>query len=395
MRDADQQGSSPSAERARLESGREWNSPWRLWGPYLSERQWGTVREDYSHDGDAWRHFTHDQARSRAYHWGEDGLAGFSDIKQRLCFAVALWNGKDPILKERLFGLTNGEGNHGEDVKEYYFYLDSTPTHSYMKWLYKYPQSAFPYGDLVTTNARRTRQEFEYELIDTGAFNDDRYFDVVVEYAKSSPEECFIRITVTNRGPESATIHLLPSLWFRNTWSWWDHVEKPRVSVAQGSKSTSVIAAFHEELGERWLHCDETPVLLFTENETNNERLFDGVNASPYVKDAFNAFIVDGRTDAVNPAATGTKAAAYYQREVGAGQSVSVRLCLTDAPATARPFAAFEKTMDARRAEADEFYRTCTPETASEDAARVMRQAFGGMFWTKQVLLLRREQVAA
>ncbi len=216
------------AELKRLEAAREWDAPWRQWGPYLSERQWGTVREDYSQDGDAWEYFPHDHARSRAYHWGEDGLAGFCDLKQRLCFALALWNGKDPILKERLFGLSNAEGNHGEDVKEYYFYLDSTPTHSYMKWLYKYPQAAFPYDDLVKTNARRTRQDFEYELIDTGVFDDDRYFDVFVEYAKSSPEECFIRITVANRGPETATIHLLPTLWFRNTWCWWpEHGETP------------------------------------------------------------------------------------------------------------------------------------------------------------------------
>ena len=219
-----------------MEESREWDAPWRKWGPYLSERQWGTVREDYSQDGDAWEYFPHDHARSRAYHWGEDGLAGFCDVKQRLCFAVALWNGKDPILKERLFGLSNGEGNHGEDVKEYYFYLDSTPTHSYMKWLYKYPQAAFPYDDLVKTNARRTREDFEYELIDSGVFDDDRYFDVFVEYAKSSPEECFIRITVANRGPETATIHLLPTLWFRNTWSWWPGTEKPRLAAAKSNQ---------------------------------------------------------------------------------------------------------------------------------------------------------------
>ena len=220
MRDAGKRVPRQSAELKRLEAGREWDSPWRKWGPYLSERQWGTVREDYSPNGDAWEYFTHDQARSRAYHWGEDGLAGFCDLKQRLCFALALWNGKDPILKERLFGLSNAEGNHGEDVKEYYFYLDSTPTHSYMKYLYKYPQAAYPYDDLVTTNARRARDEFEYELIDTGAFDGDRYFDVFVEYAKSSPEECFIRITIANRGAEAATLDLVPTLWFRNTWNW-------------------------------------------------------------------------------------------------------------------------------------------------------------------------------
>ena len=232
MAEAGQRTRREPAERTRLAASREWDAPWRRWGPYLSERQWGTVREDYSADGNAWQYFTHDHARSRAYHWGEDGLAGFCDLKQRLCFALALWNGKDPILKERLFGLSNSEGNHGEDVKEYYFYLDSTPTHSYMKWLYKYPQAAFPYADLVTSNALRTRQEFEYELVDTGVFDDDRYFDVVAEYAKSSPEECFVRITVTNRGPETAPIHLLPTLWFRNTWSWWPETAKPRLEAA-------------------------------------------------------------------------------------------------------------------------------------------------------------------
>ena len=240
-----------SAELKRLEDAREWNAPWRMWGPYLSERQWGTVREDYSQDGDAWQYFPHDHARSRAYHWGEDGLAGFCDLKQRLCFAVALWNGRDPILKERLFGLNNAEGNHGEDVKEYYFYLDSTPTHSYMKWLYKYPQVAFPYDDLVKTNARRTRKDFEYELVDSGVFDDDRYFDVFVEYAKASPEECFIRITVANRGPETATIHLLPTLWFRNTWHWWPGAAKPHLAAAKGPRGVSVVAASHHELGDR------------------------------------------------------------------------------------------------------------------------------------------------
>ena len=373
-----------SAELKRLEDAREWNAPWRMWGPYLSERQWGTVREDYSQDGDAWQYFPHDHARSRAYHWGEDGLAGFCDLKQRLCFAVALWNGRDPILKERLFGLNNAEGNHGEDVKEYYFYLDSTPTHSYMKWLYKYPQVAFPYDDLVKTNARRTRKDFEYELVDSGVFDDDRYFDVFVEYAKASPEECFIRITVANRGPETATVHLLPTLWFRNTWHWWPGAAKPHLAAAKGPRGVSVVAASHHELGDRRLYCDGAPPLLFTENETNTERLFDTRNASPYVKDAFHAFLVHGKGDAINPAEAGTKAAAHYRLAVGAGQSVTVRLCLTDASQATRPFAAFERTVEARRREADEFYRACTPESASEDAARIMRQAFGGLFWTKQ-----------
>ena len=280
MPEIDGPAAAPSAERSRLSASPEWDAPWRKWGPYLSERQWGTVREDYSENGDAWNHFPHDHARSRAYHWGEDGLAGFSDLKQRLCFAVALWNGNDPILKERLFGLSNGEGNHGEDVKEYYFYLDSTPTHSYMKWLYKYPHAAFPYADLIESNARRTRQDYEYELIDTGVFDEDRYFDVVVEYAKSSPEECFIKITVTNRGPETATIDVLPTLWFRNTWSWWSGPEKPILTAAKAPRGTSLVAASHPELGARWFYCDDTPSLLFTENETNAARLFAAPNAS-------------------------------------------------------------------------------------------------------------------
>ncbi len=374
----------PSAERLRLDDARVWDSPWRKWGPYLSERQWGTVREDYSPHGNAWEYFPHDHARSRAYHWGEDGLAGFCDLKQRLCFALALWNGSDPILKERLFGLTNSEGNHGEDVKEYYFYLDSTPTHSYMKWLYKYPHAAFPYDDLVKTNAGRSHQDFEYELIDTGVFNDDRYFDVVVEYAKSSPEECFVRITVTNRGPEAASIHLLPTLWFRNTWRWWPDAAKPHLAAAKGPSGFSAVSASHPELGDRWLYCDGAPPLLFTENETNNERLFGTANAGPFVKDAFDALVVHGKTDAVNPGGVGTKAAAHYRLDLGAGQPTTVRLCLTDASHATDPFAAFDATFEARRREADEFYRSCTPESAGEDAAQVMRQAFGGLFWTKQ-----------
>ncbi|MDP3716317.1 MAG: glucosidase [Acidobacteriota bacterium] len=368
-----------SAERERLESDHEWNAPWRLWGPYLSERQWGTVREDYSDDGDAWGHFTHDQARSRAYHWGEDGLAGFSDHKQRLCFALTLWNGRDAILKERLFGLNNGEGNHGEDVKEYYFYLDATPTHSYMKWLYKYPHAAFPYEDLVRTNAGRSRHEFEYELIDTGVFDGDRYFDVQVEYAKASPEEVLILITATNRGPEAATIDLLPTLWFRNTWSWWPDAKKPRLE-ADGRR----VKASHAKLGERWLHCQGEASLLFTENDTNTARLYGTPNAQPYVKDAFHEFVVHGNAAAVNPARTGTKAAAHYRLDLAAGQSASVRLCLSDRATSAEAFASFDQTIAIRQREADEFYATLTPASVEADAALTMRQAFAGLFWTKQ-----------
>ena len=261
-----------NAEQSRLAETREQQALWKKWGPYLSERQWGTVREDYSENGDAWNYFTHDQARSRAYRWGEDGLAGISDDKQRLCFALALWNGKDPILKERLFGLTNSESNHGEDVKEYYFYLDSTPTHSYMKYLYKYPQTAFPYADLVKTSRQRSRTDFEYELIDTGIFDQDRYFDVFVEYAKESPEDILIQITVHNRGPELAEMHVLPTLWFRNQWSWHDHPDRPSLCQADNTPGQSVARVVDPKLGQRYLYCEGDVPLLFTENETNTQR---------------------------------------------------------------------------------------------------------------------------
>ncbi len=289
-----------TAEEIRLDQARENGVPWKQWGPYLSERQWGTVREDYSENGDAWNYFTHDQARSRAYHWGEDGLAGFSDDHQRLCFAVALWNGKDPILKERLFGLTNSEGNHGEDVKEYYFYLDSTPTHSYMKYLYKYPQNAYPYGDLIETSRRRGRNDPEYELLDTGVFDKDRYFDVFVEYAKATPTDILIEISVSNRGPEAAQLHVLPTLWFRNTWSWWPDQPKPSLRRQPG-ENTVAIEATHAELGDFVLLCDGNPQLLFTENDTNSERLFGTPNGTPYVKDGINNYVVSGKQEAVNP----------------------------------------------------------------------------------------------
>ncbi|MCU1247979.1 MAG: hypothetical protein JWQ49_1008 [Edaphobacter sp.] len=360
--------------------------PWRKWGPYLSERQWGTVREDYSQDGNAWDYFTHDQARSRAYHWGEDGLAGISDFNQRLCFSVALWNGKDPILKERAFGLTNSEANHGEDVKEYYFYLDSTPTHSYMKYLYKYPQAAYPYVDLIETNRRRNRGDMEYELLDTGIFNEDRYFDVFVEYAKESPEDILIQITVVNRGPEPATVHVLPTLWFRNTWTWWPDTPKPSLKQVSGKKGDQVVVASHADLGERYLYCEGDAELLFTENETNNERIFGTANQSPYVKDGINNYVVEGKKNAVNPEKTGTKSAAHYQLNVGAGRAATVRLRLTDVtPATiGDPFKSFAEIMETRKREADEFYKAITPTRVSEDEALVMRQALAGMLWTKQ-----------
>jgi Glycosyl hydrolase family 63 C-terminal domain len=373
-------------ESARLEEIHAIKTPWRKWGPYLSERQWGTVREDYSQDGNAWDYFSHDQARSRAYHWGEDGLAGISDEKQLLCFSVALWNGKDPILKERLFGLTNSESNHGEDVKEYYFYLDSTPTHSYMKYLYKYPQGVFPYYDLVATSKRRSRAEQEYELLDTGVFEGDRYFDVFVEYAKQTPEDILIQISAVNRGSEGATLHALPTLWFRNTWTWWPDTPKPVVKQVAVKRDFQVVAASHPAMGERYLYCDGARSLLFTENETNNQRIFGTANASPYVKDAFNEYVVLGRRDAVNPESRGTKSAALYQVNVGPGQTATIRLRLSPiAPVSiGDPFSSFAETLTTRQREADEFYRAVTPESVGQDEARVMRQALAGMLWSKQ-----------
>jgi len=373
-------------EGSRLEEARTAKTPWRKWGPYLSERQWGTVREDYSQDGNAWDYFTHNQARSRAYHWGEDGLAGISDDKQLLCFSLALWNGRDPILKERLFGLTNSESNHGEDVKEYYFYLDSTPTHSYMKYLYKYPQGEYPYSNLVETSKRRTRNDMEYELLDTGIFNDDRYFDVFVEYAKQNPEDLLIRISVSNRGPEAAILHALPTLWFRNIWTWWPGTAKPSLQQVPGQNGVQSIAASHAELGERYLYCEGEVPLLFTENESNNERIFGTPNASRFVKDGINNCVIDGNHNSVNPEKTGTKSAAHYQLSVGAGQTATVRLRLSDlAPAAiGDPFKTFAATMQTRHSEADEFYKSITPARVSDDEARVMRQALAGMLWSKQ-----------
>jgi hypothetical protein len=381
-------GQAKTAETLRLGEARERGVPWKQWGPYLSERQWGTVREDYSENGDAWNYFIHDQARSRAYHWGEDGIAGFSDDHQRLCFAIALWNGKDPILKERLFGLTNAEGNHGEDVKECYFYLDNTPTHSYMKYLYKYPQHAFPYSDLVETNRRRGRSDWEYELLDTGVFDDDRYFDVVVEYAKSSPTDILITVSLANRGPEPAELHVLPTLWFRNTWTWWPELPKPSLRAVASSGNASAIAASHATLGDYVLYCDGSPPLLFTENETNNERIFGTPNASPYVKDGINNYVVAGRQQAVNPAQTGTKAAAHYRLDIAANETVVIRLRLRDA-ALSDPFGSeLGQLFDMRRRDADEFYKAITPPGASEDAANLVRQSYAGMLWSKQYFYL-------
>ncbi|WP_321475132.1 glucosidase [uncultured Paludibaculum sp.] len=365
-----------SEERQRLAEAASKATPWKKWGPYLSERQWGTVREDYSDNGNAWDYFTHDQARSRAYRWGEDGLAGISDDKQRLCFALALWNGRDPILKERLFGLTNSEGNHGEDVKEYYFYLDSTPTHSYMKYLYKYPQAEFPYADLVKTNRTRTRLDFEYELLDTGVFDEQRYFDVFVEYAKAEAEDITIRITVANRGPEAASLDVLPTLWFRNTWSYGARQHRPSME-GQASR----ITADHPDLGRFHLHCPQADALLFTENDTNTKRLWRLANPSPYVKDAFHHYLVDGDREAVNPAQVGTKAAALHRLTVEAGGEAVIHLRLTrDELAPARA----DDVFSTRIAEANDFYDLITPDGLDADQGRVMRQALAGMLWTKQ-----------
>lgn len=369
-----------TAEQNRLDEDRLGKTAWRKWGPYLSERQWGTVREDYSPDGHAWEYLPHDHARSRAYRWGEDGIAGISDDQQQLCFALALWNGKDPILKERLFGLTGPEGNHGEDVKEYYFYLDNLPTHSYMKYLYKYPQNAFPYTNLLEENSRRGRYDFEYELLDTGIFNEDRYYDVFVEYAKASPDDMLIRISVSNRGPENAILHLIPTLWFRNTWSWQSGQQKPLLS-----QEKKIVKAQHPQLGEKWLYCEDSSTLLFTENETNKKRLFGVPNDSPYVKDGINEYIVNGNKATVNPQNTGTKCAAYSFLKIEPGETKIIKLRLSSNGNISNPLGQeYDSLFLKRKAEADDFYRHISPFPFTEDMRNVQRQAFAGLLWNKQ-----------
>jgi hypothetical protein len=384
-------------EEKRLNEAINHQAHWRKWGCYLSDRAWGTVREDYSENGTAWDYFTHDQARSRTYRWGEDGIFGISDNHQRLCLAIALWNEKDPILKERLFGLTGNEGNHGEDVKEYYFYLDNTPTHSYMKALYKYPQAAFPYEELVAENRRRDRLEPEFELLDTGIFDENRYFDVFVEYSKHTPEDILVKIEVVNRGTETTILHLLPTLWFRNTWTWNGDTEKPILQAGVRKDKFSSIEAFHPTLGKRWLYCanigairdrvaspQEITPLLFTENETNNERLFNSPNNSAYVKDGINDYIVEGKQEAINPNQTGTKAAAHYVLEITPGESQTIQLRLSDQP-IAEPFnSKCDRILTLRKQEADEFYQRITPVGIDADMRNVQRQAFAGMLWSKQ-----------
>ena len=378
------------------ESKRLQNKEWKNWGPYLSERQWGTVREDYSEYGSAWDYLPHDHGRSRAYRWGEDGIAGISDSQQQLCFAIALWNEQDPILKERLFGLTGNQGNHGEDVKEYYFYLDSTPTHSYMKCLYKYPQAAYPYELLVEENKARSRKEWEYELLDTGVFDDNRYFDVFIEYAKNTPEDILIQITAINRDPSrgssrtAPTLHILPTLWFRNTWSWQPEAEKPVLKVYDTKDEFNVIQAQHSS-GDRWIYCDASQwskgaaSLLFTENETNYQRLFNTENTSPYVKDGINDYIVNGNKDRVNPQQMGTKFAPHYVLNLKGGESKTIKLRLSNTCDLTQPFGTeFDNIFAARKQEADEFYHQLTPFSLNKEERNIQRQAFAGMLWTKQ-----------
>jgi hypothetical protein len=374
-----------TSEQQRLEEDRVKARHWKRWGPYLSDRAWGTVREDYSPFGTAWEYFPHDHARSRVYRWNEDGLLGICDRRQRICLALALWNQRDPILKERLFGLTGNEGNHGEDVKEYYFYLDSTPTHSYMRALYKYPQAEFPYAQLVDENRRRGRHQPEFELVDTGVFDDNRYFDVFIEYAKADPEDILIRITAANRGPDDATIHVLPTIWFRNTWSWGEPVEKPqaRATTDAGRPAFELREPYY---GARWLYCSGTPQLLFCDNETNSRRVF-GVDGADHPKDAINEAVVHGNRERLRADGTGTKGAAHYVLNVPAGAEITVDLRLTDRAPGALPNMfgpEFESILEARKREADEFYSELATSNQSKDAAQVMRQALAGLLWSKQ-----------
>ena len=399
-------------EDERLEETRTRKKYWKRWGPYLSERQWGTVREDYSPYGTAWEYFPHDHARSRAYRWGEDGIGGISDRHQMICFGLAMWNARDPILKERLFGLTGHQGNHGEDVKEYYFYLDSTPTHSYMQMLYKYPQGEFPYDALVAENSRRNRTQPEFELMDTGVFTENRYFDVFVEYAKANVEDILIKLIVVNRGPQTATLHLLPSLWFRNTWSWGKDDRRPTMRKTVGPENCRCVEVQHWQYGQRWLLCAGQPQLLFTDNETNYERVFGGKSPTPFVKDAFHEYLIHKNQSAINPQQTGTKMAAYYQLTLGPGDSSTLKLRLTnidpqsainndskkaaansspalndhsdEVPAATDFGAGFDHLFELRQKEADDFYGSRVPKDISEDARTVMRQSLSGMLWSKQ-----------
>nr|MBA3652097.1 glucosidase [Chthoniobacterales bacterium] len=373
-------------EKSRLNENREGGKRWHLWGPYLSERQWGTVREDYSADGDAWNYFPHDHARSRAYRWGEDGIGGICDYKQRLCFAFAFWNGQDPFLKERLFGLSGPEGNHGEDVKEIFFFEDNTPTHSYMRMTYRYPQAAYPYEELVRQNGQRTRTEPEFEIWDTGVLRENRYFDLTIEYAKAAPDDILIRVTARNCGPALAPLHLLPTLWFRNTWSWAADVSRPNLRVGDDhSVAMGVIEASHDALGEYRLVAEAAGPLLFTENETNRERLYGVPNNCRHVKDSFHDAVVRGNAAAVNQDQMGTKAAAHYQFVLAPGETRSFRLRLQKILQPAlHAFGDFDRIFEQRRQEADEFYRALAPACLSAEHCAIQRQALAGMLWTKQ-----------
>ena len=372
-------------EEERLEEDRRRKANWKRWGPYLADRQWGTVREDYSPDGNVWEYLPHDHARSRAYRWGEDGIGGISDRHQYICFALALWNGKDPFLKERLFGLTGNQGNHGEDVKEYYFNLDSTPTHSYMKFLYKYPQCEFPYAQLVEENRRRTKRDMEFELVDTGAFDENRYFDVFIEYAKATPDDILVRIEAINRGPESAPLHLLPTIWFRNTWAWGLDARGPRLH-RDASAEIAAINLNHYYYGKRWLYCEKDPELLFTENETNNSRLFNAENAARFVKDGINDYLIDKALNSVSPDSSGTKAAAHYSAVLQPGASFTARLRFSNLSSTSSEAldGKFDQLVAQRRDEAEEFYRSVIPQNTSRDCRNIMRQALAGLLWSKQ-----------
>ena len=367
-----------SPESERLEAAKARRQPWRKWGPYVSERQWGTVREDYSADGDAWNYLPHDHARSRAYRWGEDGIGGFCDAKQTLCLAVALWNGKDPILKERMFGLSNREGNHGEDVKELYYYLDAVPTYSYARMLYKYPQAAFPYDLLVQENARRDRRQPEFEIIETGIFDADRYFDVDIEYAKADAEDILLRLTIHNRGPDEAPIHVLPQAWFRNTWSWGN--DKPKPSL---ERAGDVVVVSHETLGPFAIHFDGADEIRFCDNETNVAKLYGCAETGPFCKDGLHEYLVAGRKSAVG-SHKGTKAAGIYRRTVAAGGSTTIRVRLSPGPPKPAPFADFEQIFSLRKSEADAFYAELQAKVLDEDLRRIQRQAFAGILWSKQ-----------
>jgi hypothetical protein len=374
-------------EGARLALNRDRKGHWNRWGPYLSERAWGTVREDYSADGDAWSYFPHDHARSCAYRWSEDGIAGISDRHQQLCFALGLWNGRDPILKERMFGLTGTEGNHGEDVKEYYFYVDSTPTHSYMRMLYKYPQAEFPYQRLIDENRNRDKMQPEFELADTGVFDGGQYFEVVAEYAKADAEDLLIRISITNRGPQEATIDVMPTLWFRNTWSWGRDSRRPAITGDSAKSKQGSLVATHWQLGKYILHFTGADEVLFTENETNTRRFGMPSGATAYFKDAFHEYVVNGKRDAVNPANTGTKAGVRFHRTVQPGATVAIDLRLTavsNGKLLQTPFATFDKVLNQRKDEADEFYETVLGESLTPDQKLVARQAFAGLLWSKQ-----------